>query len=490
VKQSTSRVAAMAVAVGVALIIGWVKPAHLIAQAARRIDWTTISFDVQRTASNPFERIISAQNASRLRQVWSFATDGVIDTSPVVATRIAVPGREDRVDLVYVGSEHGFFYAVDANRGTLVWSKFLGSVQTTCEDLPGGVFGITSAAVIDRASQRIFVAGGDGKVHALNLATGVESAGWPVAVLADPTLEHVWSGLTLHDGKVYAETASYCDHTPYHGAIVETDIATASVVARFFPTGAGGPDGGAMWGWAGASLDPADSNVYVATGNALPDSIQTFGFAEDVVRLTPDLLVVSNHQPSLVGPDVDFGSTPTLFQRSGCPAQLAVENKSGVLLIYNRDTIAQGPVQRLQMADVNDDEFIGNPAWSSATNTLFVANSSDSNDAVAPAPANPGPYRHGMVALTEGANCQFTLAWQTAEGPAQTVRSLPIVANGVVYHGDGIGNRVVAFDASTGAIVWASPAFGGPVFAEPIVVNGRVFAGAWDQRLHAFGFDR
>ena len=30
---------------------------------------------------------------------------------------------------------------------------------------------------------------------------------------------------------------------------------------------------------------------------------------------------------------------------------------------------------------------------------------------------------------------------------------------------------------------------GGPIFAEPIVVNGRVFAGAWDQRLHAYGLD-
>lgn len=481
---SPSRVLTMAVLAGVVLLTMWMKPARVIADSESRIDWATISFDVQRTASNPFETRINALNASRLEELWSFATDGVIDASPVVAANVATgSGEEGSLDLVYVGSEHGTFYAVDARRGRLVWKKALGSILTAplCEDLPGGVFGITSAPVIDRPSNRIFVAGGDGKVHALDLATGNESAGWPVAVLSDPHQEHVWSGLTLHNGTLYAETASYCDNVPYHGAAVEVDVASAQVVARFFPTGAGGPDGGAIWGWAGASIDPGDGNVYVSTGNALPDSIQTFLYAENIVRLTPDLGLVSNHQPSLVGPDVDFGSTPTLIQRPGCPAQLTVENKSGVLFLYNRNAIEQGPVQQLQMADVNDYEFIGSPAWSAGTNTLYVANSSDSNNAVSPAPAVSGPYRHGMVALQEGSDCRLTLSWQRTGGPAKSVLSLPVIANGVVYYGDGTGNQVLAFNARTGARVWASRAFAGPIFAEPIVVNGRVFAGAWDQ---------
>jgi len=176
--------------------------------------------------------------------------------------------------------------------------------------------------------------------------------------------------------------------------------------------------------------------------------------------------------------DVDFGSTPTLFHRPGCPRQLALENKSGVLFVYDRDDLSGGPTQRLQIADVDDNEFLGSPAWSAATNTMFVSNSSDSSS---------GPYQHGMVALEEGADCRLALAWQATVGPNPSVVSVPMVANGVVYYGDGTGGQVLAFDAVTGNQLWASQQFDGPIFAEPIIVNGHVYAGAWDQELHAFG---
>jgi outer membrane protein assembly factor BamB len=438
------------------------------------IDWPTISFDTPRTGANTSETTIGVGNASELHQLWSFSTDGVIDTSPVVATDVNVGG--EAMQLVYVGSEHGMFYAVDSATGSLVWKSDLGSVPTLCEDLPGGVFGITSAPVIDRSTNRIFVAGGDGQVHALDLATGSPSPGWPVQVLSNPHQQHVWSGLTLLDGKLYAETASYCDFTPYHGHIAEIDVASATVGARFFPAGRH-HDGGGIWGWGGASVDPANGNVYISTGNDL-SAPQDFGFSEDIVRLTPTLSVVSHHGPHLIGADVDFGSAPILFQRPGCPSQLAIENKSGVLFVYDRDHLSSGPMQRLQLADVNDAEFIASPAWSAATNTMYVANSSDSSS---------GPYRHGMVALHEGSGCHLRLDWQTTAGPSASVVSVPVVVNGLVYYGDGIGGRVIAFDAMTGARLWSSPDFGAPIFAEPIVVNGQIYAGAWDQKLHAFG---
>lgn len=218
-------------------------------------------------------------------------------------------------------------------------------------------------------------------------------------------------------------------------------------------------------------------DVYVATGNDL-SAPQNSRYAESVVRLTPDLQVISHNAPRLVGADVDFGSTPVLFRRPGCAPQLAVQNKSGVLLLYDRNHIAQGPLQRLQVADVNDYEFIGNPAWSSATDSLYVANSSDSSS---------GTYQHGMVALHEASDCRLALAWQNTVGPDPSVLSVPVIADGVVYYGDGVGGQVLAFNAMTGAQIWSSPQFGAPIFAEPVVVNGRVYAGAWDQKLHAFG---
>jgi len=461
------------IVIGMITALAFALLAPTASAASGKVDWSTISFDVQRSGSNPAETTIDATNASNLHQIWSFQTDGVIDTSPVVASGVLVGGSSRQ--LVYVGSEHGMFYAVDSATGTLVWKRYLGSVQTQCEDLPGGVFGITSAPVIDRSTGRIFVAGGDGKIHALDLATGAASPGWPVQVLSNPNRQHVWAGLSLFEGKLYAETASYCDFTPYHGHITEIDGTSAHVVAHFYPAGTH-DDGGGIWAWAGASIDPSTGDVFVSTGNDL-SAPQNALYSESVVRLTSDLQVVSHDAPHLVGADVDFGSTPVLLQRPGCSPQLAVENKSGVLFLYNRNHIAAGPLQRLQIGDVADNEFLGSPAWSSAINTLYVANSSDSSS---------GPYRHGMVALHEGTDCRLALRWQTAVGPDPSVVSVPVVANGVVYYADGVGGQVLAFDARTGDREWSSPRFGAPFFAEPIVVNGRVYAGGWDQELHAF----
>src|SRR4051794_6310975 len=120
------------------------------AASASGASWTTISWNVQRTGDNTAESTVGTNNASQLHQLWQFRTNGVIDTSPVYAHGIMVNGGSH--DVLFAGSEHGFFYAVDAQTGTLLWKRYLGSVQTTCEDLPGKIFGITSAPVLDLAA--------------------------------------------------------------------------------------------------------------------------------------------------------------------------------------------------------------------------------------------------------------------------------------------------------------------------------------------------
>jgi len=93
-----------------------------------------------------------------------------------------------------------------------------------------------------------------------------------------------------------------------------------------------------------------------------------------------------------------------------------------------------------------------------------------------------------MVALEVDANCQLNLAWQVRIGPNFASVSPPTVAGGVVYYGDGPGKRLLAFNAVTGALLWSSGStIQGAIFGAPMVVNGRVFVGAWDGKLYAFG---
>jgi len=444
---------------------------------AAKTDWVTYGFDLQRTSHNPSEVTLAADNVGGLGQMWSTDVGAVVAASPVLASDVNVDGTT--LDLLYIATEHGNLYALDAATGRVVWQRDLGSQVTTCFDMPDEVFGISDTPFVDRATQSLFVVGGDGSLYALDLATGTTRAGWPVAITADPAHEHVYSAVTLAGGALYVETASYCDRTPYYGRVVKIDLPTASPVETWYVTSSpgAGPGGGGIWGWGGASVD-SSGDLYVATGNAATTP-QNYGYAERVVRLSSALAVEASNYPGLNGLDVDFGSTPVPYQVPGCPGQVVVENKSGVVFVYQRDAIASGPTQQLKIGDYDPCcGLIGVPAYDSTTRMVYVSNNSD---------LTGGPYTHGLVAFSVGADCQLHLAWQQTQGLNLSVTSSPTVANGVVYYGDGRGNELFALSGDSGAVLWRSGStIRGGIYAPPIVVNGRLYAAAWDHVVRAY----
>ena len=89
--------------------------------------------------------------------------------------------------MVYVGTEHGVLFAF-STAGQILWFRGLGSqVRTDCLDQPDGIFGITSAPVFDRATNRLYVADSAGQIHALDPATGATVAGWPINFTTSPS---------------------------------------------------------------------------------------------------------------------------------------------------------------------------------------------------------------------------------------------------------------------------------------------------------------
>jgi outer membrane protein assembly factor BamB len=396
----------------------------------------------------------------------------------VEAAGVRIHGTPTKV--VYEGTEHGDFYGLRADDGHVIWHRYLGSIHKQCPFFPGGRFGVGGAGAISAHAGVIYVAGGNGNVYALNLATGAEQHGWPVKGVFNPRHLQVFGGLTLFKRRLYVTDASMCDIPPYHGGVTEIDVAKHRVVHRFYPAGppSGGVSGGGVWGPGGVSVDPSNGDVYAATGNALK-SPENYQYSDAMVKLSPSLRVLAYQRPSLVGQDVDFGATPVLFKPAGCPSTLAAaENKSGVLVTYRITNIRGGPLQRLQVADVAHGGFVGAPAWDPADNTLYVGNSSDSSN---------GPYKHGMVALKASHGCRLSLRWQRTVGPSVEIVSPPTVAGGVVYFGDGQGDEEFAFDAANGKILWHSTGIGDRVDGAASIVNGRLFVPTWDHRLYAFG---
>lgn len=448
---------------------------------AASVSWRTYGYNIQRTGYNPSETTIGTGNAATLHQLWSHDLGDVMLAQPVEVAGVSVAGVPTNV--VYEGTEHGDFYALRATDGHVIWHRNLGSVQTTCYNVPDGIWGIGgSAATASNPSGGgvVYVAGGDGSVHALDLATGAERPGWPVTGVFTPAQEHVWSAVNLFGGKLYVTVASHCDRAPYYGDVVEIDVASRSIVGRFYPAGppSGGVSGGGIWGYGGAAIDPSTQHVFVATGNALTTP-QNYGYSEAVVELSSSLGVLGSNSPPLSGSDADFGATPVLFRPTGCPVTLvAAKQKSGVLFVYAEGSLNAGYRQALQIASSGDWRFNGLPAWDPATNMLYVSNSTDSSS---------GPYLHGIVALKASANCSLSLAWQKSVGPTPTSVSSPTVAHGVVYYGDGKGSQELAFNAATGTQLWSSGSTTGQIFAAPTVVNGQLLVASWDHHLYAFG---
>jgi outer membrane protein assembly factor BamB len=439
--------------------------AALVAAPASAADWATFGFDSARTNENRFETALGPANAPSLREVWSVPLGGVINAQPLVLD--GAPG------LVLAATERGDLWALQAATGRTVWRRRLGSRRARCRDLPGGVYGITSTPTVERARGNVYVADGQGRLHALSLRTGRERPGWPVTVTPAPAREHVWGGIAQRGGMLYAATSSHCDEVFYRGRLVAVDSRRASVVARWFPLG---PRfrGGGIWGWGGASVDLATGDVYAATSTAQAGG-EVRPYAQRVVRLSRALRLRASHRPNVPATsDADFGATPMLYRAPGCPPQLAVLHKAGALLVYDRDRIAAGPRQQLQIGRRDLLGAFGTYAWSAAARMLYVANNSS------------GDLTHGLLAFRVSAACRLEPAWQQPVGPDPAVLSPPVVANGVVYLGTGYGRELHAFEAATGRPLWSSSRLGGAVYGGPAVAGGRLYAGAWDGRLHAF----
>jgi outer membrane protein assembly factor BamB len=475
---------ACTLALGAALAGLPAAPVEAAAKRASPISWPTEGFQATRTGYNGREGAIGRANAHHLHELWSADLGAVMIAQPVEAAQVTVNGALRSI--IYEGTEHGEFYAIQASTGRVIWERDLGSQATRCFDMPDGVFGVGGTAAISFTSKHagvVYVAGGDGAVHALDLATGAERPGWPVHRVFNPVNEAVYGGLNLFDGRLYVPVASHCSYAPYHGGVAEIGVARHAILNRFYPAGppSRGVSGGSVWGPGGVSIDPSNQDVLAAPGNALGRPYN-YRYSEAVVEFSRSLGVRSSVKPHLGDHgDEDFGSTPVLFRPAGCPVTLAAaENKTGALFVYSVGAkLGARNSQRLQMGDYPRAGFKGDPAWDPVTNTLYVANTSDSSS---------GPFKHGLVALKANGNCRLSFAWQRKRGLTKAIGlPPPTVANGVVYFGDGAGNTEYAFNAATGRELWHSSAITGSVYAPATVVNGRVFVPAWDGKLYAFG---
>jgi hypothetical protein len=326
-----------------------------------------------------------------------------------------------------VATQHDSLYALDADASPCVqlWKVSLidanhgGSSSESAVpsgssgNLVGGgsgditpEVGVTGTPVIDPSTNTLYVVSKSvissgptfyQRLHAIDLATGIEKSGSPVTITAtypgsgdggstdtfDPRNQNQRPGLALVNGTVYIAWASHEDTPPYYGWVIgytyNGSSFTRSAVLNVTPNvGFGGI-------WMGGAAPSADSNnhLYVITGNAKFDvtnaSAPNNDYGDSFLQLTTSLGISSYFTPSDQSSDnandQDFGaggSAVVLNLTSGSLQHLVVGGgKDGTLYLLNGDSMGgSGDSNARQHFNINAPIFATGAFWN---NNFYIA---------------------------------------------------------------------------------------------------------------------
>ena len=356
----------------------------------------TNKYDNFRDGQNLQETVLTPDNVNvtTFGKLFSLPVDENVQAQPLYVANVYVPdplnGSAGYHNVVYIVTENDSVYAYDADgkvSGPLWQDSFINpptvtAVPGTCihGGGPSSLFGIMPTPVIDPTTNTMYVEARTlenitspcvgtyvHRMHALDIATGLEKFNGPVVVQAsvpgtgigsvngvlsfDPQWENARPGLLLSqsaqdkDSIVYVSAASLQDVEPYHGWVLGFDSQTLALTYAFSTT----PDGKAGGVWQMGSGPAADSNgnIFLETGNGTFDNIDDFG--QSVLELTPNngsLVLTDSYTPNnfrLLNSqdwDVSSGGILILPDQPGNYPHLAIGGgKEGTIYVLDRDDL-------------------------------------------------------------------------------------------------------------------------------------------------------
>jgi outer membrane protein assembly factor BamB len=344
--------------------------------------------------------------------------------------------------VVYVPTWDGKVHALDAASGMEKWSSAL-------PDLIDSTLAITDT--------QIFASDDNGSVHSLDRMTGEVQWSKVVDMHAEA---HLWSspifvpGLNLVVVGIASGEEQVPANPPYSfkGSVVALDAMTGTEKWRFQTTNADASGGPGVGVWATPVIDMARKLAFVGTGNAYSGMAGQYTDSMLALRLETGELAWS-HQftkgdvfsiyGGSTGPDFDIGATANLFEIGGKDV-IGIAIKSGDYALLERET---GTV--LWTTHIGDGSSMGGMIASAAVanGRAFVASNSFPGNGTTVASID---LMTGMV------------GWKNTITGALAYGGL-LHTNGVVFAGLNNG-AVMAWDAMSGKELWktmASDAIGG-----------------------------
>ena len=419
-------------------------------------DWTRFGWDAARSNASTAPTGITTANVAKLGR-QQIQLDGLADSSPIYLAGVTVGGASH--DVFFVTTIYGKTFALDAGDGSVLWSFVPPDYQSWA-----GSYQITTATpVSDPDRQSIYAASPDGRVQKLAVSDGhVE---WTAAITRLPQREKIAASLNYANGRVIATTGGYVgDAPPYQGHVAILDAATGHIEHVWNSLCSDRPElldprtcpesDSAIWGRAGAVIEPASGRIFVATGNGRWDG-QTF-WGDAAIELDADATtVLGAYTPAntedLDARDLDVGSTSPVLLGNGLILQGGKDAALRLIGIQQMEAPGSHRDGELQTVSTpsGDALFTAPAVWRTADATwVFVADNGGTAAWL---------LRDGLLQQQ----------WRTPNGGTS-----PVVADGLLYVYDPRGALRI-YDPKTGTLVTTLECGAGH-WNSPIVVDGRI----------------
>jgi hypothetical protein len=228
-------------------------------------DWLTFSYDAERTGWARGEKKISKETVSRLQLKWRLQTDTVPNpvnrystlTDPIVVNN--VPTHDGPKKLVFVGSLDNTLYAIDADKGTIVWQRAYPNKDKPPVAATGNCpNNMNATPVVDRQSGIIYFLPNDGKLRGLSILDGEDR--FPATGIVPPYSRNF--SLNILDGRIFSSTTRGCANAI--SEIVGIDVTNPDHPISQFYTSTGKASG--VWGRGGIVVTPFGVVAQTADG--------------------------------------------------------------------------------------------------------------------------------------------------------------------------------------------------------------------------------
>lgn len=500
--------------------------------------------DLARDGANTREYALTPANvnSSSFGKLFSCTVDGAVYAQPLWVANLSVGGVVHNV--VFIATQHDSLYAfdADANPCTQLWKVSLidtGHGATAGETtVPSGTadflvgyppgsggditpeVGVTGTPVIDPAGAILYVVSKSvdsgrttfyQRLHAIDLRTGNEKSGSPMAIAASypgtgdggtsvafsPRYQNQRAGLALVNGTVYIAWGSHDDAPPWYGWIAGYTYNGAAFTQSSALSVTPNVGQGGIWMSGGAPSADANGHLYVITGNGTFDVTSPTGptndYGDSFLQLSSALAVSSWFTPSDQlsdnTNDFDFGSggSAIVLNLSTGPLHLVIGGgKDGELYLLNGDSMGgSGDTTAWQHFNLGNEIYETAAFWN---NTLYIAPVGASMRAYAfntstnlfnTTPTSQSAATFGFPGSTPSVSASGAgsegIVWgidsaNSCTGPPP----LPACA-AAVLHAYSAAN--LATELWNSSMVGADAAGNAVKFAVPTVANGKVYVG-------------